>query len=174
MAHPYAGHKEVHAGRKRAGSMAKFKKGGAVHSDEAEDKKLIKKMVKKDDLKVEGRSTGGRLDKYARGGRTKKGGGKTHINILVAPQGGKADAAAPPGPGLPPGAGGPPPGMKPPMGPPPGAGGPPGLPPGMMNRGGGVKKYAKGGKVPMKAGAMTGEGRKEKAKAYGGKPLPKG
>lgn len=184
MAHPYASLREKNPGQKKANSM--FKKGGRVkHDDEAADKKLIKKMVKKDDLKVEGRATGGRLDKFARGGRAKhKGGGKTHINILVAPHGGSspAEGAAPSGPpGLPPGAGGPPPMMKPPMGPPPGGpppgmggpppgGPPPGMkPPGMMFRGG--RAYAKGGKVPMKGGAQTGEGRLDKKKAYGLKPI---
>lgn len=34
------------------GESIKLKKGGKVHKDEAEDKKLIKKMVKKSDLKM--------------------------------------------------------------------------------------------------------------------------
>jgi hypothetical protein len=38
-----------------------------------------------------------------------------------------------------------------------------------MKRGG--KVYAKGGKVPMKAGAYSGKGRLEKIKAYGLKPI---
>jgi hypothetical protein len=38
-------------------------------------------------------------------------------------------------------------------------------PPGMMKKGGRV--YARGGKVHMTAGAESGEGRKQKIKAYG-------
>jgi hypothetical protein len=165
MAHPYQSHREVHAGQKRAKEMAKhYKRGGKVHGDEAEDKTLIKKMLKEHD-KAEHKATGGaavsRLDKRARGGGVKKGskGHHTHINIMVAPKGG--DAGPPPGLGaggpppppmgggappmvpkgpMPPPPGGPmgggPPGMPPGM-PPPGAGGPP-KPPGMMKRGGKV------------------------------------
>jgi hypothetical protein len=39
----------------------------------------------------------------------------------------------------------------------------------MMNRGGKVKKYAKGGKIGMTAGADSGPGRLEKAKKYSAK-----
>lgn len=72
------------------------KKGGKV--------KKAKKEVKADGEKAKTR-----LDKFARGGATKKG--KTTVNVVVAPQGAGAPAMAPP---MPP-AGGPmmkPPGMK--------------------------------------------------------------
>lgn len=216
MTHPYSQHKEVKHGQKRAKEMFKhFKQGGAVKlATGGEVKKLKRGGHAKEEVKAEGKASGGRLDKRARGGGVKKHGKghHTHINIMVAPKGG--DGAGPP-PGL--GAGGPPPGGAPPMVPkgpmpppggalgagppgmppgmpPPGAGGPPGMkPPGMMKRGGRASapsglsskanidkwaartssnshdKYAKGGMVPMKAGAMSGEGRLEKKRAYGAK-----
>ena len=91
--HPYSQHKEVHAGRKRAHSMASgHKRGGKVHGDEKEDRKLFGKMLKeheKGEIKAVGKASGGRLDKYARGGHVKH---KPHtkINILVAPHGGNS------------------------------------------------------------------------------------
>lgn len=139
---------------------------GAVskHSDEAEDKALIKKMVKPD-ARIE-RADGGRVGK-----------GKTNINIVInAKPESKDDGAGalppplppgllppPPAPlspppmgGMPPmgGPGGPPP-MVPPMG---GAGGPP---PGL----GALLGRKAGGRVPirhMDAGAESAKGRLEK------------
>ena len=179
MAHPYSKHNEAAAGKAKAASMTKgYKKGGAVHSDEAQDRKLIKSMMDKEEKsepKVEGKASGGRLDKFARGGGTKGKGkhkGGNHVNVVIAaPHGsppGMGAAPADPAGGLPPPPGGGlPPG--PPMGMPPG--GPPGMPPGQppMKRGG--RAYAAGGKVKMTAGAQTGEGRLEKKKAYGLKPI---
>lgn len=146
MAHPYAKFNEKDAGKARAKHLTKaYAKGGKVHSDEAEDKKLISKMLSAHDRKVEGKASGGRLDKYARGGAAKKK-GDTNINIVLAPQG---KEPAPP-PMMPP-----PMPIPPPVAPP--GGGPGGPPPGMMQR---------GGKVVMTAGAETGKGRLQKAKAY--------
>ena len=172
MAHPYSAHKEKHAGRERAHEMVKrHKKGGKVgHPDEAQDKKLIKKMLSEDhkEHKAPGKKGEKRLDKFARGGKTKKG-HHTHINLVVAPKGGDAAPTMPPGPmggGAPPVPKvpmAPPPGGPPGMGGgmPPGAGGPPGMPPGMP----GMKK---GGKVTgMKGGSLSGEGRLDKKKMYG-------
>jgi hypothetical protein len=142
--------------------------------------------------RLDKRARGGGLKKG------KKGHNNTHINILVSPKGGDAAVPPPGAMAGPPGAGGPPP-MPPkmPMGPPPG--GPMGAPPpgmkppggipGMMARGGktmsGISskenlakwadraksntKYEKGGKVPMKGGAESGEGRLDKIRAYGRK-----
>lgn len=180
MTHPFESKREMHPGRKAAAHrMKEYAKGGKVkHDDEAQDRALFKKMMKKEDkgeFKVGGAVSAPRADRFARGGKAKgkshKGG--THIKIAVVAPHSKPgmDPGAPPmGPSamMPPG--GPP--MAPPPGmAPPGAGGPP--PPGMppMKRGGAL--YNKGGKVPMKSGADSGPGRLEKAKAYGLKPLKK-
>lgn len=89
--------------------------------------------------------TGGAVAR-ARGGRAKKGSGKTNVNVIIAPQGGAPGAGAPPPMPMPPPAMAkppmaPPPMMKPPMGPPPGGpgaglpmapGAPGGMPPGLI------------------------------------------
>src|SRR5690348_1855233 len=96
MSKLYEGAKEKHPGRSRVKHILKgYKRGGGVHSDEAQDRKLFKKMLAKEDKgehAVSGHKGKARLDKkarggateskYARGGRTKKAGG-THINIAV-------------------------------------------------------------------------------------------
>lgn len=172
-----------------------FAKGGHVkgHSDEAADKKLIAREVKKSALKLKdgGCADGGvtkpRADRLKRGGKVK--GGKTVVNVNII--GGQKDVAPKPMP-IPvpmPGAGGPP--MPPPGGP----GGPmppdmagPGGPPMGLKRGGVAKaakagtqrdkikglpmgQFKKGGRtrmpVPMKDGAGGGLGRLAKAKEYG-------
>lgn len=152
-----------HKGAKR------YARGGKVHSDEAEDKKLIKKMMHEHDA-----------GKYARGGKVKPA--QTNIAIVMPgankPQGMPMPIPAGPPPG-------PPPGGPPPM-PPPGAGGGPGMPP-MRARGGKVidgessksdikswgkraksNSYARGGRLPD-AGAASGVGREEKAHMHKGK-----
>lgn len=180
MTHPFQSYREMNPGQKRGKQRMKEACGGAVKYATGGAIKSVKVSAHAagGEVKAVGKASGGRLDKLARGGRTKKGGkgNHTHINIMVAPKGG-ADAGA----GLPPdlGAGAPPMGAPPmvpkgPMGPPPGAlgAGPPGMPPGMpppkppgmMASGGKIVALKK---VPMKGGAATGEGRLDAKRAYG-------
>lgn len=150
MAHPHQSHKDHHVSKERVKHITRaYASGGAVHPDEKQDKKLVRKMVKKKALKVEGGDVHQRQDRPGRkrGGRAPKA-GKTVVNVINTggghPQPGvagmmppgmpPAPPPAPPGPpagGMPPGT--PPMGAKPPMG-------APGLPPGMMAR-------KKGGRV---------------------------
>jgi len=153
MAHPYKA--EV-----KKGSQAKFKSmtgkksSGQGHPDEAQDKALFKNLIKKHDreeYKVGGAVSSG-ADKFARGGRAK---GKKGTNINIVVMGGKDNAGPPPMPPMMP------PMMKPPMAPPPGGPGPGGMPTG------GLPGMNRGGKVAMKGGAESGQGRLDKVKAYG-------
>jgi hypothetical protein len=149
-------------------------KGGKIHEDEAQDRKLIHEMgckcakcsggrvghAKGGSVALEGgtRPTGGRMARKG-GGRTsaKKG---TTVNVIIAS--GSKPAMPPPGMAPPPGAGpvglhqAPPPPVAAgaPMGPPAGA------PPPMMRKSGG-RAY------PIDAGAGGARGRLEKIKAYG-------
>lgn len=179
MSHPFESVRQHRVEKSRAASIAKgHAKGGAVHSDEAEDRKMIKGMVKSGSLKVEGRASGGRLDRPARASGGKVKSGKTNVNVIIAPQGGGA-GAVPPIAAPSPIAAGPPPIMppRPPMMPP-GAAGP--LPPGaggspMMRKSGG-RGYAGGGSVKeqsIRAGTPVQhtDGKNDGADIYRGRQI---
>src|ERR1700677_4216901 len=170
MAHPFNEHRDHKVQKKRvADRMKGYAAGGLVHPDEAADKKLIKRTVKKSAMRMDGGAVKHRMDRRARGGRTKSKGKGTVVNVINTP-GGHALGGAPgmggamPPPAMPPaaGPGAPPPGMmagRPPM-PAPGAmppgGMPPGMPPQMPPRAKGGKAYASGGAV--KDGAAWKDG----------------
>lgn len=157
-------------------------RGKTLRSDEAEDRAMVKRAVHRHERhdhpgkpltplrkggNVHGKRAGHRLDKHARGGRTKKHG--TQVNIIVKSgdkekeqmaaqqgmaMGAKAAMAAGPKPPM-----GPPPG--PPGMPPPGAG-PGGPPPGMPPR----PPMRRGGKITLKTGSGGGMARLQKNRQY--------
>lgn len=146
MAHPYASHRQSIVEKGRVGKIAHgYATGGAAkHPDEAEDRKLVNRMLTEKGLgAVGGNKPKGRIDKRARGGAVKGGKGTTNVNIVIAqkPDQDGAKSVPVPVPVPPPGPmAGPPPGAGMP---PPGAGGPPMIPPGMpMRKAGG--RVAKG------------------------------
>lgn len=151
---------------KRLDKAPRKAKGGALkkHDDEAEDKALIRKMVKSEDLKEvrTKRKDGGRLNKDMGG----VAGRPTTINIQM-PQQPPAAGAMPPRPMMPPS---PPPGMPAPGGMPPGQPGmappmPP-MPPTGAPAQPPVLGRKKGGRIrstdDLTAGAGSGEGRLQK------------
>jgi len=170
-------------GRKNGGRLGRASGGKSEHPDEAQDKALIRKMVKKEDLKMK---DGGRAHRAK--------GGKTTVNILMGqpqqqginpmalaaladmaggPQGGPPQQLPPPGAGAPPLGAGPAPAMMPP---PPAAppGPPPGGPPMPRARGGRTfadikvsKPKIKDGYPALTGGSGGGKGRREKILAYG-------
>jgi len=176
MAHPSGAHRQSEHEHHRVSHILKERAaGGRVHEDEVADRKLFGKMIKEHDeasRKADGGKPKHRLDRRARGGPV-KGKGATHVNVIVAPQGG---TGVPPGAALPAGAAPPVPAMPPPRPampavmppgvgmPPPQAGlAPPGaLPPGAIRHAGG-RTYKKGGRVTtgptwassMKAGTQV-------------------
>lgn len=148
MAHPFQEHRQTKVEHSRVSGMTKgYAAGGAVHSDEAEDRKMVKGMVKKSAMKAEGEKPKHRADRphRAKGGRVKHKG--TTVNVMVAPpHGGVGAVPVPvPGPGAAPMPPGPPPMGAAPPGPP--MMPPPGMGPGMPPRAHGGRTYAKGGRV---------------------------
>ena len=146
MAHPYNSIREDKVAKSRVAKISRAS-GGGVHSDEAADKSLVKSMVKRTALKMEGGAAMARGDRpnRASGGRVKKTSKGTTVNVIVAPTGGAeqpqpspAAAAPPPVPPMP---SSPPPGLAPSaMMLPPGAGP---MPP----RSAGGRAYKRGGAV---------------------------
>lgn len=154
MAHPFQAHKDHKVRHERVAHITKgYASGGGVHSDVAEDRRLVKKMVKPAALKVDGEHGRHRSDRVnrARGGKVKGKSAKTNVNVIIGqPQGAPpvpvpVPAGGPP-PVPPPAAAGPPP--RPPMMPPPGVGVPGAMAPaGIGPRAHGGRAYAKGGAV---------------------------
>jgi hypothetical protein len=159
-------------GAKKTGSDT-FKKGGmAKHEDVAEDKALIKKMVKAEARTAKfggGALSGLNMGDAKASGGSAKGKGKTNINIVINPNASQPPAGGPPGmppmPPRPPGGVPVPMGMPPAGAPPAGAGAPPmpmlpppPAPPMARKAGGKVYKTYK----DMDAGAGGGMGRLEK------------
>ena len=203
MAHPHAhSHADrqakAHAMIARTGHSAVRARGGhAGHEDFAADAKMISSAVHqhedhehggkhtklrfKSGGAVEGHAAHHHLGKRARGGPAGKK--STHVNVIVAPQGGMHPAM----PGMPaagmaprPPVAAPAPAMAPPRPPmaPPGAGmGPPGAgmmppgggmrPPGMMKRGGGVQKVSDAGR-PSEELLQARRGGRTKKRDVGG------
>ncbi|HEY1806024.1 MAG TPA: hypothetical protein VGG45_16240 [Terracidiphilus sp.] len=156
------------AGYKSGGHLHTTKKliGEAVHEHEGALHKHEKKtpIRLKDGGCAEGRAMGGRPDRKPRGAGGGKKGGHTTVNVVVPHSAPQTMPVPVPHPMPMPPPQGAAPGGAPPMGPPkpPGAMPPPGM--GGMKKGGHVKKM-KG--YPIKDGGGGGEGRLEKAKAYG-------
>lgn len=138
MAHPFAAHREHKVQKSRVASITKgYAQGGAVlPGGGTGTAPSAPKRATGGPVSVEGSKPSVRLDKFARGGKVKKG--ATNVNVIIAPQGGGMPV---PAPGLPPPALGP---ASPPPMLPPGIG--PGGPPMMPQRRGG-RAYASGGSV---------------------------
>lgn len=163
--HPGALHKEMHVPEGKKIPEAKLAKAAHSKNSKLADRARLAETLKGLPHKAHGgeihdgtRPAGGRLARKE-GGRAKKG---MNVNIIIAPPGQSRPAMPPPGT-LPPGGG--PVGLHqaaPPVMPP-GAGAPMGPPAGMpMARKSGGRAY------PIDAGAGSGLGRLEKARAYGG------
>lgn len=155
MAHPFDHLRADKVERSRVSSIAPGRaSGGRIkHSDEAEDKALVKSMVKPAAMKMEGGKAKARLDRPHRASGGRVGKGKTNVTINVIGGGDKAATplAIPPMAGAVP----PMPLPKPPMAGPPGGAlpmPPPGGPP-LMPR-------ASGGRVGSKGTAVYEEGKR--------------
>ncbi len=182
MAHPFAEHRQTKKEHSRVGHITKaYKSGGAVkHSDEKQDRKLVKSMIDKA-IHPEGHKSKHRMDRpkrarggnvthgaeaeremakmereshRAKGGRVGKGRAKTIVNVITG--GHPAAGAVPPGPPMAPPPAPPmgvaPAGMAPPM-----EAKPPMMP--LPGAGGppGMPMRAKGGRVQTPSGSGTAE-----------------
>jgi len=168
--HPYNNHREQQVAHRRVGTILSGSPAGAEkHAKGHAFSKLTSKSAASRDNEIAGNKSSQR---FARGGRVKKGGGNTNIAIVLPKGGGPAPGGPAAGPLPMAGPGGPPPMPPPPMG-----GPPPGMPPGMPMRArggkvidgeatkGDIKKWgnrAKGNSY-FRGGAATGVGREEKA-----------
>ena len=171
--HPYNNHREQQVAHRRVGTILSGSPAGAEkHAKGHAFSKLTSKSAASRDNDIAGNKSSQR---FARGGRVKKGGGNTNIAIVLPKGGGPAPGGPAAGPLPMAGPGGPPP---PPMGGPPGMPpGPPGMPPGMPMRArggkvidgeatkGDIKKWGNRAKSNsfFRGGAATGVGREEKA-----------
>lgn len=134
-------------GHASGGAIGTYKSGGTIPP-------VVAKSKLKTGGAVEGKASGGRLDKLARGG---KHGKKPHVTVNVMNH-----PSTPISPQIPPipvglGGAGPRPPMAPPSAPPTGPMGPGGPPmgPGGMKTGGKIKKRAVGGPMGRSMGAPT-------------------
>lgn len=187
MAHPYQSSREhlherervahitgAHEGHRDYEQTYHRARGGKVeHADEAEDKAIVKHMVKPGALKAHGGKVKAHPGKAhrAKGGRVKHGKGKTVVNVNVAPQQSQPHPMPVPVPGGPPpgAAAGPPPmPPRPPM-PAPGAGPVPGPMMGPRASGGRIAGFATGGPVEPHFKEGVGMGPKGKGAAPGKK-----
>ena len=153
MAHPHNEHRAHLVEHRRVGHMLKGYGGHSIgkphradhHEDAAEDRKMVKAMVKPSALKHKAHGGGvkHRLDKphRAKGGRVKHA--KTNVNVIVG-HGGQQPPMPLPVPPPAPVAAVPRPPMAPPMGGP--AMPPPGIP-GLGPRKSGGRTYARGGGI---------------------------
>lgn len=152
MAHPMNKFRQANVERARVKGLTKgYASGGKAHSDEAQDRKLFKRMFREMEAEPHGEYA---RPRRASGGKVKKG--ATVVNVIVGgqqkPEEPPMPMMAPPPPPPPPG---PPPGAM--MGPPPG-----GPPPGAMGPPPGMPMRASGGKVgaPQSARQMDEDARK--------------
>ena len=163
--HPYNNHREQQVAHRRVGTILSGSPAGAEkHAKGHAFSKLTSKSAAVRDDDIAGRKSSQR---FARGGRVKKGGGNTNIAIVLPKGGGPSPTGPAAGPLPMVGPGGPPPMPPPPMG-----GPPPGMP--MRARGGKVDGEATKGNIDkwskrakdnsyFTGGAITGVGREEKA-----------
>src|SRR5882762_5482491 len=81
MAHPFNEHRaHKHEKARVSHIVGSYASGGAVHSDEAEDRKMVKSMVRGSALKADGKKAKHRADRVSRTKRD-RGGGVTRLGV---------------------------------------------------------------------------------------------